>query len=297
MQGRKVSSAAKRDGNSRCSGRLPIATFTHSTTAAGQISATFSDGNYIQFANDIVDAVIYYLLNKPKASPSLVLEDEPHLLHVTEELFRVGMLLQVTVVRIGHPICFVGHGVFHFCSSEHQEALEVMAAQNAARYDETSLILFLFPFFPPLIALIVDRTIRYETNDLDKYSNFESEKDEIYSTCVEYYNEKSFPLYGMYRCLRIYGLEISFVSTIAPQGNRKLSYLHGDCFIMNTESEGGRTARKKACLHGHFSAVAAPENASSGRLWTPNQTRWQRTPTSQIYSDGLSNMSSTGEAE
>ncbi|PSN58137.1 hypothetical protein C0J52_01024 [Blattella germanica] len=44
-------------------------------------------------------------------------------------------------------------------------------------------------------ALIVDPTIRYETNDLDKASNVEYEKHQIYSKCVEYYNEKYFPIY------------------------------------------------------------------------------------------------------
>ena len=54
-------------------------------------------------------------------------------------------------------------------------------------------------------ALIVDPTIRYETNDLDKASNVEYEKHQIYSKCVEYYNEKYFPIYGN-KEYKVYGL-------------------------------------------------------------------------------------------
>ena len=53
-------------------------------------------------------------------------------------------------------------------------------------------------------ALIVDPTIRYETNDLDKASNVEYEKHQIYSKCVEYY-EKYFPICGN-KEYKVYGL-------------------------------------------------------------------------------------------
>ena len=53
--------------------------------------------------------------------------------------------------------------------------------------------------------MIVDPTIRYETNGLDKASNVEYEKHQIYSKCVENCYKKFFPLYGN-REYKVYGL-------------------------------------------------------------------------------------------